>query len=160
MRSLENGIERISVGVALLGAGLMLATALLITVSVVKRWLTAQGIDGDFDLIQLALPIAVFTFLPVCHLHRANIVVDSFTTRMPSRGQRAIDGFWSLVYAGVAGLIAWGMFQGARETIANHTTSMMIGLPIGWGMVVATVFAAWLVAAAIASAILLLRAKA
>jgi TRAP-type C4-dicarboxylate transport system permease small subunit len=142
---------------ALLGGALTLAVAGLVTVSVLKRWATSRGIEGDFDIVQLALPVAVFAFLPVCHLHRANILVDSFTTRLPQRMQRAIDAFWSLAYAAIAGLIVWGMLVGASETIANGTTTMVLGLPIGWAMVLAGAFAAWLAVVAVAGAIMLIR---
>jgi TRAP-type C4-dicarboxylate transport system permease small subunit len=150
-------VERVSAILALLGGCLLLAVGALVTVSVVSRWLTSQPIPGDYDLVQMALAVAAFAFLPICHLHRINIMVDTFTLRAPMRVQRAMDAFWSLVYAAVAALIAWGMAVGARETVANGTTTMMLGVPIGWAMALTVPLAFWLVVVALWSAASLLR---
>ena len=122
----------------------MLAVAALVTASVLSRWATSDSIRGDFDLVQMGVALAVFAFLPFCQLRGANIFVDSFTTHLPARARAALDALWSLLYAVAAGVIAWRMAVGARETVANGTTSMVLGLPIGWAIVIATVFTAWL----------------
>ena len=147
-----SAIDRVTVGLALVGGLLMLATAVLVTASVLLRWSTAQGIAGDFDLVQIALSLAIFAFLPLCQWRRSNIVVDSFTTRLPVAARHGLDAFWSAIYAAVAALVAWGMAESTLETIASGTTTMMLALPIGWAMGVATLFAAWLVVVAAALA--------
>ena len=138
----------------------MLAIAVLVTVSVLSRWTTSESVRGDFDLVQIGVALAIFAFLPFCQLRGANIFVDSFTTRLPARGRAALDALWSLLYAAAAGVIAWRMAAGARETVANGTTSMVLGLPIGWAMVVATAFMAWLAVAALVVAIRAVRIRA
>lgn len=129
---------------ALTGGSIMLAAAAVVTASVVLRWLTSGGIPGDFDLLQFAMPLAVFAFLPLCQLRGGNIFVDSFTSRLPPRLVAALDGLWALVYAAAAGLIAWRMAVGAQDTIASGTGSMVLGLPVGWAMAASACFAAWL----------------
>ena len=135
---------RVSDRLALAGGVLLLALAALVTVSVVARWLAGRGIPGDFELMQIGLALAVFTFLPLCQLRGGNLFVDTFTNRLPHGTQRALDGFWSLVYALVAGLIAAMMAVGAAQTIASGTRSMVLGLPIGWAIAIAAVLATWL----------------
>ena len=88
---------------ALAGGVLLLALAVLVTASVLKRWLTSQGIPGDFELMQIGLALAVFAFMPLCQLRGGNLFVDTFTDRLPAGLQRRLDGLWSLVYAAVAG---------------------------------------------------------
>ena len=116
-------VERVSAGLALAGGGLILLLALLVSVSVLRRWLTADSVPGDFELVQNGLAIAVFAFLPICQLHGGNISVDAFTRTMPAQLQAGLDGVWALIYAAVAGLIAWGTAVGARETLASGTTT-------------------------------------
>jgi TRAP-type C4-dicarboxylate transport system permease small subunit len=145
-------VDHASILLALAGGFLVLAFAVIVTVSVLRRWLTGNAVPGDFELVQTGLAVAVFAFLPLCQLHNANIFVDTFTTRLPARVQAALDALWALVYAGVALLIAWQTALGARDTIASHTTSMVLGLPIGWAMVLASLFAFWLTAVALVTA--------
>jgi TRAP-type C4-dicarboxylate transport system permease small subunit len=129
---------------ALAGGVLLLALAVMVTVSVMARWLTSQGIPGDFELVQIGLALAVFAFMPLCQLRGGNLYVDTFTTRLSGVAQHRLDGFWSLVYALVAGLIAAMMAVGAVQTIASGTGSMVLGLPIGWAIAIAAVLAIWL----------------
>ncbi len=142
-------VARLSVGLALAGGCLVLLLALLVTFSVLRRWLTADSVPGDFELVQNGLAIAVFAFLPICQLHGANISVDTFTRAGPAWVQSVLDGVWGLVYAGAAALIAWETAAGARETLVSGTTTMVLGLPIGWAMAVSAVFAAWLAVVAL-----------
>jgi TRAP-type C4-dicarboxylate transport system permease small subunit len=145
-------VARLSVGLALAGGCLVLGLALLVTTSVFRRWLTADSVPGDFELVQNGLAVAVFAFLPICQLHGANITVDTFTRAAPARVQSGLDAVWALMYAGVAGLIAWETAVGARETLASGTTTMVLGLPIGWAMALSALFAAWLAVVAVVTA--------
>ena len=150
-------LDRATNLLALAGGLVVLTFAAIVTVSVLRRWLAGNGVPGDFELVQTGLAVAVFAFLPLCQLHNANIMVDTFTTRLPVRAQAALDGLWALVYGGVALLIAWQTAVGARDTITSGTTSMVLGLPIGWAMVLASAFAFWLAAVALVTATRALR---
>ncbi|HET6469787.1 MAG TPA: TRAP transporter small permease [Geminicoccaceae bacterium] len=145
-------VDRASVALALVGGCLLLGFGIMTTVSVVMRWLTSRGIQGDFELVQVGLAIAIFAFLPLCQLHRAHIMVDTFTMRAPARLRGLLDGLWALVTAGVAGLIAWRTFVGASETMASGTRTMVLGLPEGWIMALTAVFAVWLALVALVTA--------
>lgn len=127
--------------VAWLGAGLgfaggvvLLAVALLTTVSVVKRWITSQPIPGDFELVSLGAGLAVMGFLAYGTLMRTNILVDSFTSWLPRRVTRVVDAFWMLVWCGVAAVLAERLLLGATETLRSGTTTMVLGLPTWWAI--------------------------
>jgi TRAP-type C4-dicarboxylate transport system permease small subunit len=137
-------VGRVSDRLALAGGALLLAMALLVTASVLKRWLTSQGIPGDFELMQTGLALAVFAFMPLCQLRGGNLFVDTFTGWLPHRVQKRVDGVWSLIYAAVAALIAVMMAIGAVETLGSGTRSMVLGLPLGWPIAIAAALAAWL----------------
>jgi TRAP-type C4-dicarboxylate transport system permease small subunit len=137
-------LERATRFLALAGGLIVLAFAVIVTTSVARRWLTGDGIPGDFELVQNGLAVAIFAFLPVCQLHGANIIADTFTLKTPPRFQAALDGLWSAVYAAVALLVAWQTAIGASDTFASGTRSMVLGLPIAWAMVLAAAFALWL----------------
>ena len=135
---------RVSDRLALIGGAALVAMALLVACSVLRRWLTSQPVPGDFELVQIGLSVAVFAFMPWCQLRGANLFVDTFTGRLPDLAQRRLDGCWAVVYAVVAGLITVMMAVGAVETIRNGTRSMVLGLPIGWAIAVGAILVVWL----------------
>jgi TRAP-type C4-dicarboxylate transport system permease small subunit len=121
-------------GVALLGGALLVLTSLLTTASVLKRWAVNDSIRGDFELVQIGAGLAVLAFLPFGTMQRANILVDTFTLWLPRRLQEAMDGFWNLVWAAVALVLAERMLVGARETLVSNTETMVLGLPTWWAV--------------------------
>jgi TRAP-type C4-dicarboxylate transport system permease small subunit len=141
---------------AMVGSLLVIAVALIVVTSVVRRWLTDDVIFGTVEIVEIATALAVFSFLPLCQARRGNVVVDTFTARLKPRALDRIDAFWDLVYAGVAALIAWQLLQGARDTIVSQTTSMMLGLPVGYAIAACAVMAAVLAVVAVATALRLL----
>ena len=56
---------------------MLLGIALLTCWSVVQRWLTAQPVPGDFELVSIGSGVAVLGFLAWGTVRRANILVDS-----------------------------------------------------------------------------------
>src|SRR5437660_2146626 len=86
----------------------------------------------DVELIQAATAVAAFAFLPFGQLNRSNIVVDTFTQRLPERVRTAIDAFWDIIYAAAAVILSWRLSVAAFDAIRSHTVSTVIGLPIGW----------------------------
>ena len=119
---------------ALAGGALLLGVAALTAWSVAQRWLTSQPVPGDFELVSIGSGVAVFGFLAWGTVRRASITVDSFTTWLPRRAAAAVDGFWMLVWAATAALLAERLLQGAQETIASGTTTMVLGLPTWWAV--------------------------
>jgi TRAP-type C4-dicarboxylate transport system permease small subunit len=126
--------ERLGAALALVGAALSLFIAGLVTVSVLLRWGTSHGISGDFETVQMAVALAIFSFLPYAQLRRANMLVDTFTSRLPPRAVATLDAFWDLIYAAVAALLGWRLAVGAGDAIAARTGTMVLGLPIGWAI--------------------------
>lgn len=152
-------IERLSGAVAVTGGALSLAVALLVVVSVVGRRFFNAPIPGDFELVQMATAIAVFSFLPYCQARRGNIVVDTFTTRLPPRANAVIDAFWDLVYAGMMGLMTACLAVGTLDHIRNGQTTMVLQFPIWPAIAVCTGLALLLTLVALSTAGRLLRGR-
>ena len=140
----DSGAARIARVLALAGGFLLVGLAGLVTASVVMRWAGGEGVNGDFELVQMGLALAVFAFLPLCQAHRGNVMVDTFTTRLPARVQGGIDAVWDVVYAGFAAFIAWRLAVGAAEALTSHTTSMVLALPIHYAIAACSAMAAFL----------------
>jgi TRAP-type C4-dicarboxylate transport system permease small subunit len=149
----DHGAARIARVLALLGGFLLVGLAVLVTTSVLMRWSGGQGVNGDFELVQMGLALAVFAFLPLCQAHRGNVMVDTFTLRLPATFQAGLDVLWDLVYAVFAAFIAWRLAIGASEALSSHTTSMVLGLPIHYAISACAAMAAFLALIAVLTAI-------
>jgi TRAP-type C4-dicarboxylate transport system permease small subunit len=144
--------ERLGAALALTGAALSLLIAGLVTMSVFLRWATSSGLPGDFEMVQMAVALAIFSFLPYTQLRRGNMLVDTFTSRLPPRAILAIDAFWDVVYAAVASLLGWRLAVGATDAINSHTSTMVLGLPVGWAIMACAAIAGLLALASLITA--------
>jgi len=137
---------------AIAGGLIMLAAAVMVVVSVGMRWLIRWSVPGDIELVQIASALAVFCFLPLCQGRRGNIMVDTFTTRLPPRLRDALDALWDLVYALMTAIIAWRLAIGAWDSLRSNTVSMMLNLPVGWAIAACAAMAVLLTLVALATA--------
>ncbi len=140
----------ISLGSAVLGALVALATGAMTTVSVITRNVWQHPIAGDVEMTQMAIALAISLCLPWCQWHRANIFVDFFTQRMGPRSQGWLDGVGNLALALVYALLAWRTAVGALSVREAGETTMIIGLPMWWayaslapGLALSALIAVW-----------------
>lgn len=144
-------LDRLCRRLAVLG-GLALAAAGLVTVvSVTGRYLFADAIRGDVELVANLTAVAVAFFLPHCQLRRGHVIVDVFTERAGVRVRRRLDALGSLLLAVVAGVFAWRLALGGAELRAAGDESMVLRLPTWWAFVAIVPAMALLALAALAT---------
>ncbi len=121
-------LDRLMAVSAFAGGALAIALATLVVVSVLGRWLLYLPVRGDFELVRIATAVAVFAYLPYTQARRANIMVDTFTQRLPRRANDAIDALWDVVYAGAMATCAYGLYLGAFDARENYETTSELQL--------------------------------
>ena len=151
---------------ALLGGGVLCLLICTVCVSIIGReinglafagqlgsvgdWLLARGVgpvNGDFELIEAGIAIAIFAFLPLTQLTNAHAKVDVFTSGLGAKPNSVIAGFWSVVMAIIIVLITWRLFVGMQDKLRYGETTFLIQFPIWWA------YAASFVAALCASVV-------
>ena len=150
-------LASITAALAVLGGCLSLGAAVLVTFSVASRWLGYGGVPGDFELVQIATALSVFCFLPHTQWRRGNIMVDTFTLRLPAGVNRAIDAAWDFLLAAIMALLTYCLVLGTEEAISSGLTSMVLGLSIAPVFAVCTVLIAILSVTAVVTGLALLR---
>jgi len=145
--------------VALAGGVLLIALATMVMVSVTWRsdLVGGAGVQGDFEMVQMATAVAAFCFLPWCQLRRGNIFVDTFTLKLPPAFQRGLDTLWDIVYALAMGLIAWRLSVGAAAAFASGENTMVLRLPSYLPIAICSALAGLIAVTACVSAARLLR---
>ena len=78
---------------ALAGGAVLLALAAMTVVSILGRALAGFGLGpvrGDYELVANGVALAIFWFLPWCHLRRGHVTVDLVSERLPPRVHAAL----------------------------------------------------------------------
>jgi TRAP-type C4-dicarboxylate transport system permease small subunit len=125
-------LERLAQAFAVAGAALALGVALMVVVSVIGRAAFGRPIEGEVELTQFGIALALSLGLPWCQARRGNIIVDFFTQRASARAQRLLDAAGALLLAVMCALLAWRSGAGALAVREAHETSMILALPMWW----------------------------
>lgn len=122
-------LEKLARLSALLAGALIAFMVLLTCVSILGRETIGRTITGDFELVGLATGAAVGLFMPLCQLHRGNIVVDFFTAKAPKRVNRALDRLGAFLLAACCALLAWRAALGGLSSFRSNTSTTLLGVP-------------------------------
>src|SRR3954462_8001052 len=122
-------LERLARLCALLAGALIAFMVVLTCGSIIGRETVGRTITGDFELVGLATGAAVGLFMPLCQLHRGNIVVDFFTSRAPAQVNAALDRIGALLLAVCCGLLAWRAGLGGLSSWTSNSSTMLLGVP-------------------------------
>lgn len=117
---------------ALLGTAVAFGVAVMVTWSVIGRAIWLEPIQGDVELTQMGIAVAISLGIPWCQLKGANIIVDFFTQRLSTPAIRRLDGIGSLLLAAMYALLAWRTSVGALSVREAYESTMILGLPMWW----------------------------
>ena len=141
-------IEKLAALSALAGGAILTGITLMAVASIIMRSLGFQPIQGDFELIQVALAGCIALMLPWCQLQGGNLTVDFFTVGLHKTRQRRLDALGAVLFAVVMALVTWRTGVGAVAVKASNESTMILGFPLWIGYVamipglLLTVFAA------------------
>jgi TRAP-type C4-dicarboxylate transport system permease small subunit len=125
-------LERLAKLSGLLAGALVSFMVVLTVGSIIGRETVGRTITGDFELVGLATGAAVGLFMPLCQLHRGNIVVDFFTAKAPPRCNAALDRIGALLLALTCALLAWRAGLGGLSSYRSHSGTMLLNVPEWW----------------------------
>ena len=128
-------IEKLAAVSAFAGGAILTAITLMAVASIVMRSLGFQPVQGDFELVQVALAGCIALMLPWCQLQGGNLTVDFFTVRLPKTMQRRLDALGAVLFALVMMLVTWRTCAGAISVKASNESTMILGFPLWIGYV-------------------------
>ncbi|WP_298920361.1 TRAP transporter small permease [uncultured Roseobacter sp.] len=148
-------IKLLARGTAVVGGLVLVGLIVLTTLSIIGRSLNkmlhsdrAEGllggftqtlldlgigeVNGSYELLEAGVAFAIFSFFPVCQLYGGHATVDIFTSKLPSRVNRAIVAFWEVVLTATLILISWRLYEGMQRYIGNGETTLFLQFPVWW----------------------------
>jgi TRAP-type C4-dicarboxylate transport system permease small subunit len=87
-------------------------------------------IFGDFELIELGMAVAVFCFLPYCHITIGHARVNIFTSALPDRVNRWLRLLIEAAFLMALVLIAWRLSVGMSNRIRTGQTTYLLEWPL------------------------------
>lgn len=133
MNKLIYGLSR---AMAWLGAAVLTLIALMSVVSIIGRALSGFGlgpVPGDFELVEAGTALAVFCFLPWCHLKGGHAVVDMLWNSYPPAVQRVLMVLTDALMFVVWALLVWRMSVAMGEYRHNNEVTFILQMPVWWG---------------------------
>lgn len=113
-----------------IAAGAILALITILTcASIIGRETVGATIPGNFELVALATGAVVGLFMPLCQLHRNNIVIDFFTARVPQHINTWLDRLGAFLLSITFFLLSWRAGIGGFDSWTNHSSTMLLGFP-------------------------------
>lgn len=133
MNSIVYGLSR---AMAWFGAVVLSIIALMSVASIIGRALSGFGlgpVPGDFELVEAGTALAVFCFLPWCHLKGGHAVVDMLWNSYPPSMQRVLNVLSNALMFVVWVLLVWRMGLAMNEYRHNAEVSFILQMPVWWG---------------------------
>jgi TRAP-type C4-dicarboxylate transport system permease small subunit len=126
----EHLARRLIEGWALLGGALLLVVALMSTWSVFSLSALGFPVRGDFEMVEMGVAVAVFSFLPYCQLQRANVTADIFTAKASPAWVALFTVLAAVVAAAFAALLLWRMSDGMVSYRRYEEVTTILNIPL------------------------------
>jgi TRAP-type C4-dicarboxylate transport system permease small subunit len=115
---------------ALLGGVLLIVIALMNTWSVISLATLGFPVPGDFELVEMGVAIAAFSFLPYCQLTGANVTADIFTAGASPRWVAAFSLVSATIAAFFSVILIWRMFDGMVSYLEYEEITTILNIPV------------------------------
>lgn len=100
-----------------------------------------KPINGDFELVEAGVAIAIFSFLPLCQITRAHATVDLFTATLSHRFNAFLGFVWEVLLTFVTALFAWRIIVATYEKTLYGETTFLLQMPVWQPYAVCSVIA-------------------
>ncbi len=128
-------LTRISRAFVIIGGLSLTAAGVLTVASVIGRYFFNAPIPGDFELVEMACALAVFSFLPYCQIKKGNVLVDFFTLKLSARKRGFLDSLSALIYTLIAILLTWRMWIGGLDLLRTNEQTIILQIPRAYNFI-------------------------
>jgi TRAP-type C4-dicarboxylate transport system permease small subunit len=129
-------IYQLSQWLAWFGALVLGVMSIMTVVSIVGRALSFAGlgpVPGDFELVEAGTALAVFCFLPWCHLKNGHAVVDMLWKSYPAGLRRVLEVLSDALMLLAWVLLVWRMGVAMTDFRDNGEVGFILQMPVWWG---------------------------
>lgn len=132
-------LGRISDIFAMTGGVIMLVVAAVTVASIIGRTTIGQSIEGDYEITEMGLAMAIFLFLPACYIRKGHVIVDLFTANCKPSTLYVLELIGDIVFTIVSFTFAYRMTLSGFEAKEYLEQSMLLELPTWWTFIVGVI---------------------
>ncbi|WP_370320860.1 TRAP transporter small permease [Oricola sp.] len=148
---LHSLVLRMSTFWAVVGGFVLLGVIVANVLSVLGAATINKALPGDFELTELGVAIAAFSFLPYCQIAGLNVTADIFTSGASRFWLALFSMLGAAVALGFGALLLWRMYLGMLDQRDYDSTTAILQIPLWWAYAACLVSLALLVVASFAS---------
>ena len=118
---------------ALAGGVVLVLVVLMHTWSVIGNQF-GMPFPGDFEMTEIGVAIAAFSFLPYCQMTGSNVSADIFTSNASPKVIAILSLSASVIALGFSSLLLWRMYAGMLDQKNYEYETAVLQFPnwIGW----------------------------
>ena len=120
---------------ALLGGIVLFAIVLMTAWSATSGAVFDRPLQGDVELTEMGIAVAVFMFLPYCQLVGANVTADIFTAGAGPRTVALLELVSALIALGFSALLLWRMYLGLLDYRKYVETTTILHVPMWYAYI-------------------------
>ncbi|MCB1355244.1 MAG: TRAP transporter small permease subunit [Maritimibacter sp.] len=109
---------------------MLLLAVVAINVASVLGTLVGWQVPGDFEMTEMGVAVAAFSFLPYCQLTRTNVTADIFTQNAGRRTLAFLSLLGSVIALLFALLLLWRMYDGMRDQRDYAYETSILQIPV------------------------------
>lgn len=104
--------------------------ALMNTWSVISLAALGFPVPGDFELVEMGVAVAAFSFLPYCQLRGANVTADIFSAGASPGTVAAFTLLAAVVAAFFSVVLLWRMSDGMVSYLRYQEVTTILNIPL------------------------------
>ena len=137
LTNIEQRLERLALGIALVASACLLVVALATMADVLLRWLFNAPIHGLNDMAALVTAVVVAGCFPMLLTRRGNVTIRLLGSWLGPRATQVLDSFGALVAAVFFALMTWQYIRYSAEMTQANEATPILRWPVGpWWWVV------------------------
>ena len=123
--------RRVEALLGVVASVILLGMMLLTFVDVVARYVFSRPLRGAFEITELMLLVLIFAGLPLVSFTDEHALMDFIDRLLPTRAQRALEGFVQAVCAAIMFLLAWQVWLKANRIWAYRDATDVLRIVYG-----------------------------
>ena len=130
MKKVFKTVDRISEGLCYASSFVTFAMMIFMVVDIILRYIFNSPITGDYELIELAMVVLVFTVIPHTQTVKGHVAVDIITNFLPKKVKDIFDLFIYVVCTVFMVIVCKANFLQISKTMESSLETGTLHIPL------------------------------
>lgn len=126
-------VLNLSQALAWIGSSILILVSIVSVTSILGRTFSGLGVSsirGDYEIVEIGVAFAVFSFMPWCYVKGGHVSVDLFWDKLPLVLRKLILILIDFLMLGAWVVMGWQMFIKMQEYYSYQETTFLLNFPL------------------------------